>query len=60
LAKKLARIDITNLPELLRVAEDVLTAGYQAVPALKEPLSVEQMTEIAAEEHARTIVGDGR
>jgi hypothetical protein len=99
MAKELAPIDITNIPDLLRVAEDVhatkrprvlrrndediavvmpiagapgsrrsprsavadaLAAGFQAVPALKELLSVEQMTEIAAEEHVRMIVGEGR
>ena len=34
-------------------AEDSFLASYQAIPPLGRRLSVEQMTEIAAEEHAQ-------
>ena len=37
---------------LLKPAAADLKAGFQAIPALKPSRSLEQMTEIAAEEHA--------
>ncbi len=40
-------------------AEDSFLASYQAIPALPRRLSVEEMTEIAAEEHAKEAAGKG-
>lgn len=37
-----------------------LDASYQAVPPLEAPLTVEEMAEIAAEEHARHVAREGR
>jgi hypothetical protein len=98
MAKELTSIDISNVPDLLRVAEDVratntprvlrrnnedialvvpiaarvyrkrvapdslakaLESGYQSVPALKQPTTVEEMVRIAAEEHAQNLRDEG-
>jgi hypothetical protein len=98
MARELTRIDISNVPELLRVAEDVratntprvlqrdnediavvvpiaerpragraapdalirdLAAGFQSVPPLRQPRSVEEMVRIAAEEHAESVRDEG-
>jgi hypothetical protein len=37
-----------------------LAAGFQAVPALRQSRSVEEMVRIAAEEHARAVHAEGR
>lgn len=36
-----------------------LEASYMAVPALKKPLSIKEMTELAAEEHAQEAAREG-
>lgn len=36
-----------------------LKAGYRSIPALKQPMSLKEMTEIAAEEHAQEVAREG-
>ena len=43
---------------VLAPSTSTLDAIYQSVPALPNPLTVEEMTEIAAEEHAKQFVRD--
>lgn len=43
----------------VRPARSSLEAVYRSVPALKQPLSDKEMTEIAHEEHARQVVEEG-
>lgn len=40
-------------------ARSRLAASFQAVPALKQSRSLKEMTEIASEEHAQEIAGEG-
>jgi hypothetical protein len=42
-----------------RRREESFLASYQAVPALGRRMTVEEMTEIAAEEHAQEAAGKG-
>lgn len=41
-------------------AEASLQASFQAVPPLRQPLTDEQMIEIAGEEHAQLVAREGR
>lgn len=36
-----------------------IEASFQAVPALKTSISLEEMTEVAAQEHARHVAQEG-
>lgn len=40
-------------------ARSRLAESYQAVPALEPPRALEEMTEIAAEEHAQHVAREG-
>src|SRR4051812_43831961 len=44
---------------LIRPARSSLDASYRSVPALDRPLSDNEMTEIAQEEHARQVAEEG-
>lgn len=44
----------------LQPARSSIRQFYQSVEALTPPRSVEEMTEIAAEEHAQEAAGEGR
>ena len=84
MANELQPIDISAIPELARLADEVertrqprrlrrgdkdvavlmpapspLDAGYQSIPALDPPRSWDEVTEIAAEEHARHAAREG-
>ena len=43
----------------IRRAPSPLMDSYQAVPALKQPLTVEEMIAIAREEHAQKVAREG-
>lgn len=45
---------------LIRPARSTLDAIYRSVPALENPLTDKQMTEIAQDEHARQAAEEGR
>ena len=84
MASELAPVDISAMPDLARLAEEVqrtqrplrlrhggrdvallmpltsaLDAGYQSIPALSPSRSWDEVTEIAAEEHARHAAREG-
>jgi len=84
MANELQPIDISTIPELAQLADEVartrqprrlrrgdttvavlmpppspLDAGYQSIPALDPPRSWDEVTEIAAEEHARHVAQEG-
>ncbi len=42
----------------VKPARNGLQAGFRSIPALKYPRSLEEMTEIAAEEHAEEAVNE--
>jgi len=44
---------------VIRRARSPLDESYQAVPALSRPISVEEATAIAREEHACEVAGEG-
>jgi antitoxin PrlF len=44
---------------IVRAALADLEAGFQSIPALKERRTLEEMTEIAAEEHAEEAAREG-
>lgn len=44
---------------ILRPAQVSLKAGFQSIPALKRRHSLDEMTEIAAEEHAEDVAREG-
>lgn len=41
------------------VANSAYAASYQSVSALREPRSVEEMIEIAREQHAQEMIDEG-
>lgn len=48
-----------DLMTIRPVGDDSFGASYRAIPALPRLLSVEEMTQIAAEEHAQEAARDG-
>ena len=44
---------------VLMPAPSALDAGYQSIPALDPPRSWDEVTEIAAEEHAQHVAQEG-
>jgi AbrB family looped-hinge helix DNA binding protein len=43
---------------VVKTAQSGLRAGFMSIPALKTPMDVEEMTEIAAEEAANEFAGE--
>lgn len=58
-AKDSVTIRVEDEVVTLAPARSTLASIYRSVPALPQQLSVEEMTEIAAEEHARRTAGEG-
>jgi AbrB family looped-hinge helix DNA binding protein len=54
------RFELTGDVVTLRPATSSIRDFYQSVPALPGAMSVEQMTEIAAAEHALQVAQEGR
>ncbi|HTE83329.1 MAG TPA: AbrB/MazE/SpoVT family DNA-binding domain-containing protein [Dehalococcoidia bacterium] len=58
--KDMIAIEVQGDLVTIRPAEnDSFLARYRTIPALRRQLSVEEMTEIAAEEHAQTAAREG-
>lgn len=58
-AKDKVAIHVDDDVVTLAPARAALATIYQSVPALPRSLSVEEMTEIAAEEHAQHVAREG-
>jgi AbrB family looped-hinge helix DNA binding protein len=58
-AKDKVAIQVEDDRVTLAPARSALETIYRSVPALPRPLSVEEMTEIAAEEHAQHAAREG-
>ena len=58
-AKDKVAIHIAEEGIVVRPAQLDLKAGFQSIPALKPSRSLEEMTEIAAEEHAEEAAREG-
>jgi AbrB family looped-hinge helix DNA binding protein len=49
-------IRLENERIVVTPAEDELAAGFRSIPALKRPMTDNEMTELATEENAREVV----
>jgi AbrB family looped-hinge helix DNA binding protein len=52
-------IALENERVVMKPVRSPVEESYQAIPALKKPLTVEEMTEIASEEHAEEAAKEG-
>ncbi len=51
---------VENGEVVIRPARSTLDAAYRSIPALARPLSDQEMTELAHDEHAINVVEEGR
>ncbi len=56
-AKDKVAIKVEEEKVVVRPAFATLEAGFQSIPALKRKRTLQDMTEIASEEHAAAITG---